>query len=477
MPALAQYPLLLSLQQLAREKKTDVFLVGGFLRDLTLGCPGHDFDFALKKGAIAFAKSFAARIKGAFVLLDQERGCARVVKKFQGMIETYDFSDFRAQTLQKDLKLRDFSVNALFLKINGLSPEENFVSQIKDPCAGQKDLKAKAIRMISPQAFVDDPLRLLRAYSLQAKYGFKIEARTLKQIKKDKDLLPNVSRERILDELYKILESDRTASVLRAMDQAGVFVNVIPQVEVMFGVKQGGYHHLDVWKHSLETVAQVENVLCEFQTHEDIAGYVNQPLAGERRRRGLLKLAALLHDIGKPQTRKKEKDRMTFHGHEHVGKGMVRQIAKMLKLSSKERMALEDMVLWHLRPGYLSNFKKPSERMYFRYFRDTKEEAAAIALLAMADQRSTRGPLTTEQDQKHHDKICREILRRFFAAKKETPLVRLLDGHDLIKKLKLQPSPLFGRILKEVEEAQAMGKITDADEALKFARKIVKGKD
>jgi putative nucleotidyltransferase with HDIG domain len=211
----------------------------------------------------------------------------------------------------------------------------------------------------------------------------------------------------------------------------------------------------------------------EYAKDEDVVAYLNESLAGGRTRRGLLKLGALLHDIGKPQTRKKEKDRMSFHGHEHVGKNIARPIAKLLKLSSRERMILEDTVQWHLRPGYLSNFKNPSERSIFRYFRDTKEEGAAIALLSLADQRSTRGPLTTEADQKHHEKICRSLVKQFFAMKKEKPFVRLIDGNDLIKQLKLKPSPLFGKILKDVEEAQATGKIENKDEALDLARKIM----
>lgn len=474
MPTLAQYPALRSLKDLACEKRTDVFLVGGFLRDCLLGRPGHDFDFALKKGAVPFARLFAKKIKGAFVLLDAERGCGRVAKKLNGRLETYDFADFRAPTLAQDIRHRDFTVNTLFVKVNSIA-DGKIEDDIQDLCGGIKDLKKKTVRMVSPKAFEEDSLRLLRAYSLQAKYGLKIEPKTLARIKKDKDRLTIVARERVLDELFKVLESERAAENLTALDKVGLLENIIPQVTVMYGVTQGGYHHLDVWPHSLETVGQLEKVFEEFRGDEDVSLYLSESLAGTRTRRGILKLAALLHDIGKPQTRKKEKDRMSFHGHEHVGKGIVRQIAKQIRLSSRERMILEDIVMWHLRPGYLSNFKSPSERMYFRYFRDTREEAASIALLSLADQRSTRGPLTTEKDQKHHERICREVLKRYFEQKKETPLVRLIDGNDLIRKLKLKPSPLFGKILKEVEEAQAMGRIQTVEDALAMAKKIASG--
>jgi len=128
----------------------------------------------------------------------------------------------------------------------------------------------------------------------------------------------------------------------------------------------------------------------------------------------------------------------------------------------------------HLRPGYLSNFKRPSGKAIFRYYRDTKDEAAAIAILSLADQAATRGPLTTRARPKHHAKICRMLIERYFELKEQKPRKRLLTGHDLIKILKLKPSALFGKILSSVEESMALGKIKTKDEAIAVARKIVK---
>lgn len=473
MPTLAQYLGLITLQKFARQKQVDLFLVGGFLRDSLLGKNGQDFDFTISKDALVFAKGFAKHIKAAFVILDQERGCARVVKKYQDKTETYDFADFRAATLKGDISHRDFTVNTLMVKLNDLALDVDFSEVIKDFYDGVKDLKSRRLRMVSAKSFQEDPLRLMRAFSLRAQLDLRIEQATLKQIVRDKDLLLKVARERILDELFKVLQSPRAAENLKAMDKIGLLEKVIPQITVMYRVTQGGYHHLDVWPHSLETVAQLEGVLRQYAEDLEIYQYLHEPLAGGRTRQGILKLGALLHDIGKPATRKKEKGRMSFHGHEHVGKNIVHSVAKLLLLSSRERMILEDLVMWHLRPGYLSNFKKPSQRALFRYFRDTKEEAASIAFLSMADQRSTRGPLSTQRDEQHHEKICQDLIVRFFAAKKEKPFVCLINGHDLIKKLKIKPSPFFGQVLQAVEEAQATGKITTKDEALALARSIV----
>ena len=471
-----EHPQIRIIQDIARKKKVSVYLVGGFLRDYLLNRPCQDFDFTLKKDALKIARQFARRIKGAFVVLDKERGCARVVKKKDDSILTFDFADFRAPTLKKDLLHRDFTINTLCVDLNAIDDSTQLSQVLLNFKKGWQDIKLKKIRTTSVKAFKEDPLRLLRAFSLKAMLDFKIEPQTLTRIRKDKDLIRGVSYERIRDELFKILETARAAENLKAMDKIGLLEKIIPQITVMYNVKQGGYHHLDVWPHSLETVAQLERVFMEMENNSDVLSYVNEPLAGPRRRHGLMKLAALLHDIGKPDTLKKEEGRVSFHGHERVGKSIVRSVAKLLKLSTKERVILEDMVLWHLRPGYLSNFQNPSERSIFRYFRDTKDEAVSISLLSLADQRSTRGPLTTANDQKHHEKICLRLIGRWFEMKKQKPFVRLITGHDLINKLKLIPSPLFAKILREIEEQQAVGKIATKQEALALAEEITKQK-
>lgn len=472
MPKLSNYPSLIFVREFARKKKTELYIVGGFLRDALSGKSGKDFDFAVPQNALSFSRAFARSIKGAFVLLDKEHGCGRVVKKNGLISETFDFSDFRGKTIKSDMQHRDFTVNALTAKLDDLKPGDDLRDAIMDFTGGKKDLKARRLRMVSENAFREDPLRLMRAFSLKAQLGLTVEKATLARIKKDKDLLRTVARERILDELFKVLQAPGCGDHLAAMDKIGLLVQVIPQITVMYNVIQGGYHHLDVWQHSLETVRQLEDVLKAYTKNPDVENYLNEPLAGNRTRRGLLYLAALLHDIGKPQTRRPDKDRMTFHGHEHVGRDICRSVAKLLLLSVRERMMLEDIVLWHLRPGYLSNFQKPGDRALFRYFRDTKKEAASIALLSMADQRATRGPLSQKTAEKHHIEICGNLVRKFFASQKERPFVRLINGDDLITVLQLTPSPAFGKILRDVQEAQATGKITTKDEALALAKKI-----
>jgi len=504
---LEQIPLSI-IQTLARKNKVSVYLVGGAMRDCLLNRPCCDFDFAVSKNALKVARQLADQIRGSYVLLDKEHGCARVVKKNVGDAHCasptyiYDFADFRDKTLKGDLFHRDFTINTLCVDIDKLSPSltlpvrqagrltmgegiPKFSSPplvggdrgggfvLIDLYGGVKDIQTKKIKMVSARGFKDDPLRVVRAFSHRSLLGFSIDKKTLAQIKKDLHLLRDISYERIREELFKILSSERAAENFKAMDRIGLLEQIIPQVSVMFKVTQGTYHHLDVWPHSLETIAQLEGVFKEVKDDTDIQKYLNEDLGGGHRRFAVMKLAALLHDIGKPDTKKIADGKTSFHSHERVGKIIVRKIGKMLKISTKERYALEDMVYWHLRPGYLSNFKNPSRRSIFRYFRDTQDEALSVLLLSLADQRSTRGPMTTEEDQRHHENIVKSLVKQYIEEQKKEPFVRLIDGNDLIRRLKLKPSPLFGKILHEVEEKQVLGKIKTKAEALELARAIV----
>jgi len=471
LPVLNFYPPLSLLHDALKGSRRRVYLVGGALRDYLLGRRGTDFDFAVDQGSIMLSRRLAHRIKGAFVLLDRAHGSARVVKKQDGTALTFDFTDWRGASIQKDLELRDFTVNALALDILGKVPDDPGILEAK---GARRDLSAGLVRMVTPGIFKDDPLRLLRAFTLQATLGFKMDVHTGAQIKKDAHLISQSAAERVREEIFKILASSRAYETLSQMDKIGLLPLVIPQITVMYGVAQGGYHHLDVWKHSLEVLRQLEKFVEEMGEDKRLRDYLQEIVGGGHSRLALLKMAAVLHDIGKPETRQQEKGRMTFHAHEHAGQRITRQVAKQLKLSVKERYFLEDAVRLHLRPGYLSNFKRPSPKAVFRYLRDSKEEAAALSVLSLADQAATRGPLTTQVKHKHHVKVCHMLIERHFKTKDQKPCLRLLTGHDLIKVLKLKPSELFGKVLSKVEEAAALGKIQTKQEALTLARQMIK---
>lgn len=461
--------------KIARNKKVKLYLVGGYLRDMLLNREKEnpDIDFCLKKGAINFARYAAGEIKSGFVVLDKAHGCARLVKKIKDKVYTLDFTDFRGKTLEDDLRHRDFTINALSVELEKVFAAKKSEVLFLDPYQARKDLKSGIIRLVNNKAFDEDPLRLLRAFSLASILNFKIDKQTLKAIKLKAGKLDGVSYERIRDELFKILERSGAFEYLARLDKLKILKIIIPEIEIMRGVNQGPYHHLDVWKHTLETVKQLELCITGLKNNPQVQNYLDEVISPNRRRRGLIKLGALLHDIGKPAALRREEGKIKFHGHERIGLGITRNIVERLKLSNDELDALEKMVFWHLRPGYLADNEQITARAIFRFFRDAGEECVSILLISIADQRATKGPLTSKTSRLHHEKISLGLIKEYFKRKKEKKPPRLITGDDLLKKFKLVPSPLIGKILGEIEELQAIGKIKTKKAALERAEQII----
>lgn len=459
----------------AKKNNVELFLVGGFLRDLLLNRQKEntDIDFCLKKGAINFGQKLAKEFKAGFVVLDRGHGACRLVKKIKGRACTLDFTDFRGKTLKDDLLHRDFTINSLAMEL------ENAVNYylhnlLIDPCGGRKDLGLRIIRAANKDAFIEDPLRVLRAFSFSAILGFKIEEQTEKLARKARKKLSTVSYERIRDELFKIFGVINSYNYIVAMDKLGIFREVIPEIEMMRNVKQGPYHHLDVWQHSLETLRQLEILLIELKDKREIQDYLNEVISSDRKRRWLIKLAAILHDIGKPRALFREDGKLKFYGHERIGWEIAEVIVKRLKLSNEELNSLGKMVLWHLRPGFLADNEEVTPRAAFRYFRDTAGEGVSTLLLSIADQRATKGRLTTRESKARHERVVFSLVKEYFRKKKDKKLPRLVNGDDLMKRFKLEPSPLIGKVLKEIEELQAIGEIKTKSQAQEAAKKLIK---
>jgi tRNA nucleotidyltransferase/poly(A) polymerase len=453
----------------AKKRKKKLYLVGGILRDLFIGRKKEnlDFDFALKRGAIGFGRALAKELRAGFVVLDEEHGACRVVKKTGNGFYTLDFTDFRGSDLEKDLLHRDFTINAI-----AYDPDSD---AIIDPYGGREDLKKKVIRAVNKGSFAEDPLRVLRAFSFATILSFKIDGSTLRLAKTERKNLTKVSFERVRDELFKIFSQNNTYDCLLMLDELKILEVIFPEIKKMRGIGQGPYHHLDVWQHTLETVKQIETVFKDKLSSPDIKSYLYDNISGDRKRFALIKFGAFIHDVGKPAALRREGKKIIFHGHEHIGRRMSEDIARRLKLSNDEVAMLKRMVQMHLRPGYLADNQPPTERAKFRYFRDGGSEAVAVLLVSLADQRATKGPLTTAASRVNHEKLVAAFLKDYFKKKKEKKAVRLIDGHILIKELKLKPSPLIGKLLAELEELQAIGKIKTRDQALKAAREFVKG--
>jgi len=458
------------------KEKTQLYLVGGFLRDFILNknIQNRDIDFCLKKSAIKFGKKLSKIIKAGFVVLDKEHGCCRLVKRIKDKTYTLDFTDFRGKDLKEDLLHRDFTINAFAIELNDFLNKKDIQGFIFDPFLGIKDLKEKILRIVNEDSFREDPLRILRAFSISLELNFKIDKKTISLIKRDRKLLTSVAGERIREELFKILKIPFSYDCLKMMDNLKVLEVIFPSIKNMRNVYQGPYHHLDVFEHSLETIRQLEIIFKEFNRDNDLNSYLDEIISGEHCRRSLLKLAGFFHDIGKPKAKRWQNGKVKFHGHERIGLNFVEEISQSLKLSNPEKEILKTIVLWHLRPGYLADLEKISPRAKFRFFRDTDKEAVSVLLVSLADQRATCGPLTTKESRLRHERVVKSLIKEYFKKQKEKPIPRLISGDDLINIFKLNPSPLFGKILKQIEELQAIGKIKTKKEALSWVERFLK---
>lgn len=465
-------PILDKVIRLAELRRRRVYLVGGYLRDLFLNRQSLDFDFAVDNATINFAQVLSKKLKSDFVVLDKEHGCARLILKRGAQYHTLDFTDFRGKSIEDDLLRRDFTINAMAVDISKIKKREGIDNVLIDPYSGREDILKKIIKVVNKDTFNDDPLRILRLFSLSSVLKFRLDPDTLKLAEQDKEKLSSVSSERIREELFKILSTPYAANFLKMMDEVSILSKVLPEINIMRNVAQGPYHHLDVLEHSFETLAQIENLFIQLKRNRRITFYLNEVISCSHTRRQLLKLAAFLHDIGKPDTLTLEEGKTKFHGHEHIGRKLVSSISERLKLSVKEKETIKTVVLWHLRPGYLADNETITERAKFRYYRDTQNEGVSILLLSMADQRATRGPLTNEEERKHHEKTCLWLIKEYFRRKEAKKMPKLITGDDLVRKLKLTPGPFFGEILTQIEEEQAAGEINTKKEALELARKI-----
>ncbi len=461
----------------ARKNNYKIYLVGGILRDLVLGRVKEplDYDFTIKRNAIRFGSNLARILKSGFVVLDKEHGSCRIVyRKMRNL--TLDFTDFRGSDLNNDLLHRDFTLNCLCIDLQELVGSKKMpAALICDPYDGLGDIKKNLIRQVNPMSMLEDPVRIVRAFSLSAIFGFDIEKKTRSSIKKYREKLRDAAFERIRDELFKIFKTEDAYKTILELDKFKILQLIIPEIEQCYRIGQGPYHHLDVWRHSLQTLKELDKLLITLRGNKCIQEYLNQDIGSFHSLVEILKLTSLLHDIGKPKAKRRFKKKLIFHGHENIGAKMIYDIGMRLKLSSREIDSLKRMVRWHLRPGYLADLDPLSERAVFRFFRDAGKDAVAILLLSIADQRATKGRLTSKKSRVGHEKLCFKLIKDYFRKESEEPLVRLLNGDDVLK-LGIQEGPAIGLILKEVEEAQGAGEIKTKEEAFCLAKEFLKKK-
>ncbi|RJO63326.1 MAG: CCA tRNA nucleotidyltransferase [Dehalococcoidia bacterium] len=485
--------ILAKLQNILAQRHIEAYIVGGLVRDMVMGRNKADIDIAIAGDALAIGPEIAVHLKAHCVVLDSENSVVRLLPQKEGL-EVFEAWQIDVATLQgnlaEDLGRRDFTVNALAIDLAKLSLTSNdkIEATVIDPFGGLGDIQKKLIRAVNPQVFKNDAIRLLRGLRLGADLGFVIESQTEALIERDHELIKNVAGERVREELLRLLALPDSYQAIVYMDKLGLLTAIIPELAPTRDVDQPKEHAWNVFHHSARSISALDfilrrsgwafadsSVLAGIPWDENIESYFEAKVSPLSTRRVLTKLAALLHDIAKPQTRiVNEFGRVRFYGHPQEGAPVAAAILERLRFSKHEIKFVETIVRYHLRPVQMTeDGAPPTRRAVYRYFRDMDEAAIATLYFSLADHLATRGPDLEKANWDWHVGVMAHLITEHEKAPETIEPPKLLDGHDLKHALGLTPGPRLGELLEELREAQAAGEITTREEALDYVKKMV----
>lgn len=430
-------------------KGFSAYIVGGCIRDILANREPKDWDIATSAKPEQIAELFTKTVYenkfGTVTVINEE-----IEKKSLRNIEVTPFrtesgySDSRhpdevtfTDKIEDDLSRRDFTINALAYRPT--------TGELVDLYNGLQDLKNHEIRAVgdADERFIEDPLRLMRAVRIAAELGFTINIDTGESIERNKDALKNISRERVRDELVKMIMSDRPMAGLDMLARYGLIENVIRETLPMMGEGQNGSHVYDVWEHTLRTVQ-----------HSADKGW---PLE--------IRLASLFHDIGKPKTKRwsAENKDWTFYGHEVVGAKMAEKIMKDLRFSTDQTTRVSTLVRNHM---FFSDVDKITLSAVRRIIAKVgASEVWNLVKLRICDRIGMGRPKEEPYRLRKYEAMIEEAMR----APTSVGMLKI-DGTDLINELHMKPGPMIGNILHALlEEALENPEINDKEILLKRA--------
>ena len=493
--SLGNTTILSELKEFFLTRSVPAFLVGGYIRDSLRGISTRDIDVAVPCDPLAMTQELSMSFGGSVVPLGQARQASPLGAQGRRVVRlvlpyhddgswVIDVAGIEG-SIHADQARRDFSVDAMALSLEDWCTP-GWEECILDPFCGRGDLAQETIRAIGPWVFRDDPGRLIRAVRLAAKLGFRIEPRTVHLISRHAHLLPSTAGERVRNELLSILSLDGAKKHLETLDELGLLCCIIPELAIAKGVEQPREHYWDVFEHSLNAVEGVEKVTDVGAGHpvsgpvpwdEQMEGRFAQEVSDGHTRRTFLKLAALLHDVAKPQTKTVDaKGKTRFLGHHILGACMSREVLQRLRVGKRGVEMISGMVENHLRPMQMSqDGALASPRAVYRYFRDVGDVAIDVLYLSLADHLAARGPQLDTDGWRHHVKLITHILEVGTHQQSKEIMPRLITGHDLMGELGLSPGSLIGTLLEGVLDAQAAGEVGSRDEALAWARRRLGG--
>ena len=471
-----------ALLELAQREGFALYMVGGFLRDALLGKICKDVDFVSSK-ASELTRLVANQTGSKPVLIDRKFGTIRfmpsVHRDQSGGAFVVDLSPLRGSSIFDDLYQRDFTINSIALDMSTWSTHREV--HLLDPLGGVKDLEAGRLSVCSQHSFVDDPLRILRAYRFVSAYGFCLTVQTRKSILQACHRLNQVAAERVRDEIMLILSTANSASILRMLDEDGVLRLVLPECADLQNLQQNDSHHLNVWQHSLLALEVLEfflnNIKDLLGEYGDEASTIfTEKLAGQRTRLTSLKLGVLLHDIGKSCCKSPgKKGAIHFHDHEIAGSELAASLCTRLRLSNKETTFVSQLVRQHTLPIELFRLTRLPTRKLCRFFRLGPELFWPLLLLFASDYMASQEPASigdNVQPLRQRIRGWLDFYHEKLKPRESEPLI--INGHDIMEKLNLSPGPIVGKVLDTLAELQWEGSIRTRQEALEQAAQLLK---
>lgn len=439
-----------TISEISEKEKTEVYIIGGYVRDLILNRKSKDVDFVVIGSGIEFAKKLALTLSPK-LKVNTFKNFGTAMFKYKEV--EYEFVGARKEsyqrnsrkpivengTLEDDQNRRDFTINALAISMN----KKNYGNLI-DPFNGIEDIKNKIIRTpLNPNiTFSDDPLRMIRAIRFASQLDFTIHSTSFQAIKDNANRIKIISAERISDELNKILMSSKPSVGFKLLYNSGLLEIIFPELYNMSGIEKiNDIGHKDNFLHTLKVVDNI----------------------AKRTDNLWLRWAALLHDIGKPKTKKFDQNKWTFHGHQTVGAKMIPNIFRHLKLPMKEKMKyVQKLVKLHHRPISLANepiTASPVRRIIYEAGDDIND----LMLLSESD-------ITTQFEYKQKRFLNNfKKLRKKIKDVEENDFIRNwqppIDGIKIMEILNLKPSAIVGELKSAIKDAILDGKIENSYEA------------
>lgn len=417
----------------------EAYLVGGYIRDYFFGLDSLDRDLVVVGvRAQVLADKLAQKFDGVKILLDEELGTYRVM-----LPDKENFFDItQTNSISEDARRRDFELNSIYY---------NFVtSEIYDPLNGLLAISDKKLSTFSLDNLSDDPLRILRAFRFASCYDLKIEDNILDFAKNNAMLLKNPAPERIKAELVKMFAGKNIVGALQKAVDCGVMEVLFPIVSRIKQIPPNSHHHLPLIGHLIETVRNLDSA-CPY-----------------------LRLAAFLHDAGKPDTWKiEENGRHRFIGHDNIGAEIVRGDLQRLKFSNSEISHIVACVKYHIYPSALMQDEAVTNSAMLRFYNKTKPYWRDILKLARADRLSAKGPAITDESIEKNHKALLELKNFCIKIEEQARLEPpFLNGNEIMAEFSIPQGRIVGEILTTVREKQLLGEIKSKDEALAFAQKI-----